>query len=117
VRPRFQADADLHFDIVTGVLRREPAIDFQSAQELLTEAMEDPEVVAAAARQGRIVVSHDVNTMPEHFWRFLATHRHSPGLFLLPQTIPVAQAIEELVLIWAVSDAAEWEDRVVWLPL
>jgi hypothetical protein len=47
VRPRFQADADLHFDIVTGVLRREPDIDFQSAPELLTEGMEDPEVLAA----------------------------------------------------------------------
>ena len=35
----------------------------------------------------------------------------------LPPTIPVAQAIEELVRIWAVSDAAEWEDRLVWLPL
>jgi hypothetical protein len=31
VKPRFQADADLNEDIVKGVLRREPGIDFQTA--------------------------------------------------------------------------------------
>jgi len=30
---RFQADADLNEDIVSGVLRLEPSIDFQTAVE------------------------------------------------------------------------------------
>ncbi len=30
---KFQADADLNEDIVTGVLRRVPEIDFQTATE------------------------------------------------------------------------------------
>ncbi len=30
---RFQADADLKAEIVAGVLRREPSIDFQTADE------------------------------------------------------------------------------------
>jgi hypothetical protein len=30
VKLRFQADADLNEDIVKGVLRREPGIDFQT---------------------------------------------------------------------------------------
>jgi hypothetical protein len=49
VRVRFQADADLNFDIVAGVLRREPSIDFQSAQETLPEGMEDADVLGFAA--------------------------------------------------------------------
>jgi hypothetical protein len=35
---RFQADADLNEDIVTGVLRRVPEIDFQTATEAQLEA-------------------------------------------------------------------------------
>lgn len=117
MKPQFLADADLHFDIVTGVLRREPAIDFESSQELLEEGLQDPDVLAVAAQDERIVVSHDVNTMPGHFQRFLAEHGSSPGLFLMPQSVPVSVAIEELALIWVTSEAAEWRNLMVWLPL
>jgi hypothetical protein len=33
MKVRFQADSDLNEDIVTGVIRREPRIDFQTANE------------------------------------------------------------------------------------
>lgn len=117
MKPRFPADADLHFDIVAGVLRREPAVDFQSAQEVLTDGMTDPEVLSMASREGRILVSHDVSTMPLHFRRFLAEHGGSPGLLLIPQSMPISRAIDELVLIWCASVASEWRDTVVWLPV
>lgn len=56
---RYQADADLNQAIVTGVLRREPTIDFQTAFAAGLEGVKDLEVLAIAARQGRILVSHD----------------------------------------------------------
>jgi hypothetical protein len=92
-------------------------VDFKSAQELLAEGMQDPDVLAVAAEDGRIVVSHDVSTMPGHFRRFLSDGRSSPGLFLIPQTVSVSAGIEQLVLIWAASEAEEWQDQLVWLPL
>ena len=46
---RYQADADLNQAIVTGVLRREPAIDFQTAFVAKLEGLKDPEVLAIAA--------------------------------------------------------------------
>ena len=51
---RFLADASLHDAIVTGCLRREPAIDFLSAHEATLEGVPDPEVLAFATRQNRI---------------------------------------------------------------
>ena len=54
MKPQFLADADLHFDIGTGVPRKEPAIDFESAQELLEEGLEDPDVLAVAAQEGAL---------------------------------------------------------------
>jgi hypothetical protein len=111
VRPRFQADADLHADIVTGVLRREPTIDFQTARERLSGAMTDMEALALSAAEGRILVSHDVNTLPKHFRRFVADGRRAAaGVFLIPQSPPLSRAIDELVLIWSASDADEWHN-------
>jgi predicted nuclease of predicted toxin-antitoxin system len=117
VKPRFQADADLHFDIVTGILRREPLVDFQSAQEILRDGMSDQQVLAAAHRDGRILVSHDVNTMPVAFQNYLEIGGRSPGLFLLSQSLSISTAIEELLLVWSLSEIEEWQNRIVWLPL
>lgn len=117
MKPRFQTDADLRFEIVSGVLRREPAVDFQSAQQRLPAGTSDPLVLLTAANEGRIVVSHDVRTMPRHFHRFLEQHRTSPGVFLIPQAVTTSDAIEELVMIWAVSSGQEWQSQLIWLPL
>ncbi|WNZ48264.1 hypothetical protein Q2T42_10530 [Leptolyngbya boryana CZ1] len=47
---RFQADADLRQAIVTGTIRREPRLDFRSANDAGLEGIKDPEVLALAAR-------------------------------------------------------------------
>jgi Domain of unknown function (DUF5615) len=117
LKPRFQADADLHSGIVAGVLQRESAIDFQSARELIPDGMPDPDVLRLAAMEDRILVSHDVSTMPRHFGDFVAANGNSPGLLLIAQSIGIGSAIEELVLVWTASDASEWRNLVVRLPL
>jgi hypothetical protein len=105
---RFMADADLNNAIVGGCRRREPSIDFLSANDANLEGVLDPDVPALAAAENRILVSHDFKTQ---------TRGSSPGLILVPQYMPVGQAIEELVLIWGASEAEEWKDRWRALPL
>jgi hypothetical protein len=56
-------------------------------------------------------------TMPTHFRAFRNDGKHSAGVFLVPQTLDVGTAIDELLLIWLASEASEWEDRLEWLPL
>jgi len=41
----------------------------------------------------------------------------SPGLILLPQDLDIGSAIEDIVLIWAASDTADWRDQVAYLPI
>jgi hypothetical protein len=113
----FLADADLNQGIVAGCLRREPGMDFLSANEAKLEGIPDPKVLALAAEQNRILVSHDFQTMPQHFGDFLQARGTSPGVLLVPQYLPIGEAIEELVLIWGASDAQEWENRILRIPL
>jgi hypothetical protein len=114
---RFQADNDLRSSIRAAVVRREPAIDFQSARDAKLDGVPDPRVLQMAMEQGRILVSHDVNSMPVHFGRFLAEGHHSPGLFLVHQEAPTALVVESLLLIWLASEAEEWVDGIRWLLL
>jgi len=113
---RFLADADLNHAIVKGCRRHEPAMDFLSANEAKLEGVPDADVLAIAAEQGRILVTHDRQTMPRHFGAFLMSGRSSPGAFLVSQHAPIGEVIDALVLIWAASDLEEWKNRIVNIP-
>lgn len=116
MKPRFLADADLNRKIIFGLRRREPTIDFQEAHEGDVSARPDPEVLSIAARENRILVSHDRRTMPAHFARFRET-QSSPGLILVSQNADIGTVIEDLLLIWAASTLEEWRDAIGFVPL
>ena len=116
MRIRFQADADLKHAIIAGTLRRVVSLDFRRAEAIPLEGLDDSVVLATSAEDGRVLVSHDVNTMELHFRDFIQ-ERTSPGLILIPQRrVSVRQAIDGLVLLWEVVDAAELENRVCLFP-
>lgn len=114
---RFLADADLRHRIVYGCRRREPSIDFLLAIEAALQRAPDPELLAFAAEQGRVLVSSDSSTMTAHFRDFLKIHASSPGLIIVPQRVLIGRAIEDLLTIWGASNAEEWVNRIAWLPL
>ena len=116
MRIRFQADADLNQVIVSGLLRRFPEMDFRTAAQAGLVGRQDPEVLILAADDGRVLVTHDKQTMPRHFGEF-AAKAPSPGLIVVPQHLAVADAIEDLAVIWAASESEEWINRLVYLPL
>jgi hypothetical protein len=63
---RFQADNDLNQNIVRDLRRRDLRIDFQTAHEANIRDLSDEAVLAAAASEGRILVSHDRRTRPSY---------------------------------------------------
>jgi Domain of unknown function (DUF5615) len=111
----YQADNDLRKAIVRGAVRREPQINFRSAQSARLDGVPDPAVLEFAANEGRILVSHDFQTMPRYFRQF-TQGRRSPGVLLVRQDLPVGEAIETLLLIWEASDADEWVNRLCLAP-
>jgi predicted nuclease of predicted toxin-antitoxin system len=116
MRPRFQADADFNEEIVSALLRNHPDLDFQTAEEAELHGITDPEVLARAADDRRILVTHDRRTMPVHFADFIQ-RRESPGVIIISQRVSVRRAMDELALVWEASDAEEWTNLVVELPL
>ena len=77
MRVRFQADADFNHIIIKAALRREPTIDFQTAEAANLVGLDDSEVLATAAKAGRVLLTHDRRTMPKHFGEFIMRERRS----------------------------------------
>ncbi len=116
MRIRFQADADLNQAIVAAVLRRLPEADFRTATDARLAGLHDLEVLAIAARDGRLLVTSDRQTMPGFFGEFI-TKTESPGVIVARQRLAVGEVLEDLALIWTASQAEEWTNRIVYLPL
>jgi hypothetical protein len=55
--------------------------------------------------------------MPAHLKDFLRGGSRSPGVLMVPQDAPAGRVIESILLIWIASEADEWTNRIVWLPL
>jgi hypothetical protein len=98
--------------IVHGLRRRHPAIEFQAAQ---LDFLRDELILELAAAEDAILVTHDRRTMPPIFSRWIRDH-FSPGVFVSPQGWAIAEAIDQLELVWSASDPAEWHNRIIYLP-
>jgi hypothetical protein len=70
-----------------------------------------------ATRQGRIVVTHDVNTMPAHAYQRIQQGEPVSGVFVVPQEFPIGLAIAELEALISCSFEGEWDNLIVFIPL
>lgn len=116
MRAKFLADANFDLVILVAAKRRELAFDYQTALEAGLTGQQDPDVLAIAAQEGRVLLTHDVRTMPQHFASFIGEHT-SAGVLLVPQSLPRRQVVEDLLLVWAAMEAEEWTNRIMSLPL
>ena len=115
---RLLADADLNLAIVAGVVRRNAEIDFKRAEAVPLEGLEDLAVLAIAAQGQRVLVSHDVSTMPGHLREFVGERSSPgvPGVIVIPQELSIGRAIEDVLLICEVCDSQDLENRVCLVP-
>jgi len=114
---RFLADENLKGDITRGLSRREPGLDLVRVQDVGLLGTQDPEVLAWAAEHGRILLSHDLATIPDFAYERIAASVSMPGVFVVPRRLSTRQAIEEILLLAACSEPSEWAGRVLYLPL
>ncbi|NEP19544.1 MAG: hypothetical protein F6J97_22070 [Leptolyngbya sp. SIO4C1] len=114
---KFLADENFNNQIIRGVLRQNPDVGIVRVQDVELSGVDDPTVLAWAAEEGRIVLTHDVATMITFAYQRIQAELPMPGLFEVSRRVPVGLAIEEILLIAECSLEGEWEGQVRFLPL
>jgi hypothetical protein len=114
---RLAADENFKAKIVRGLRRRNPWLDIIRVQEVGLEGADDPTVLDWAAREGRILVTHDIATISRPAYERVLAGLPMPGVFKVHPILPTAQIIEELLLLVEASEEGEWEGQVVYIPL
>ncbi len=110
-------DENFNNDVLRGLRRRNPALDLVRVQDAGLRRADDPAVLAWAAKQGRVLVSHDVSTLTAFAYARIEAGQPMPGLIEAGPDVPVATAIGDLLLIAECGEPGEFEGQVLYLPL
>jgi hypothetical protein len=113
---RLAIDEDFNNRILRGLLRRKPELDIVRVQDAGILGRGDAEVLEWAATENRILLTHDVTTMKRHVDERIAAGLPMPGVFELSQSVPIGQAIEDILLLAECSLEHEWEGQIRFLP-
>jgi hypothetical protein len=113
---KFAADENFDNRILRGLLRRQPDLDIVRIQDTDVTNANDPTILAWAAREGRILLTHDKKTIPRYAYERIGAGETVAGVIVASPALPINTVIEELLLIVACSSASEWADQVQRLP-
>lgn len=114
---KFAADENFDNDILRGVLRLNADFDVVRIQDTKVYQADDPTVLEWTAQQKRILLTHDVKTMPKHAYERVVASKPMPGVFVFRDRMPLGAAIEELAITIEASNLDEWQDIIAFFPM
>lgn len=114
---KYAVDEDFNHEIVRGLERRDASLDILTIQDAGLLEAHDRDVLAWAAQEGRVLLTHDVRTTPSYAAERLRNGQAMPGTVLVPQLLPIGRAIDDLFLLAQYSEANEYEGMILRLPL
>jgi predicted nuclease of predicted toxin-antitoxin system len=111
------ADENFLSAIVRGLQRQNSQLDIVRVQEHGLQQTDDRLILEWAANHNRIVLTHDLRTMPDFAYTRVAQQLKMPGLIAMRQDSHIGTAIENILLIAECMTAEELANTVLRLPL
>ena len=114
---RLATDENFNNDIVRGLFRRQPELDLVRIQDVGLSGADDPTVLAWEAQEGRVLLTHDVQTITAFAYARVHNRQAMPGVIEIGRIIPIGVVIDDLLLLAECSLDGEWEGQIRYLPL
>ena len=114
---RLAADENFNNDIVRGLQRRKHDLDIIRIQDAGLSGADDPAVLEWAAQENRVLLTHDVATIPKYAYERIRAGKLMPGIFEASRSASISDIIEDILLLAECSLEDEWEGQIRYLPL
>lgn len=114
---RFLTDEDFDGRLTSALLARLPGLDLVRVQDVGLMHTPDPDFLAWAAAQGRVVLTHDRNTMTGFARDRVNAGQPMPGLFVVDRQGSGGRILNDLEALAATSEMNEWQGQIVFVPL
>lgn len=114
---RFATDENFKGEVLDALRSRIAGLDVVRVQDTHMYEADDPDLLAWLADEGRILLTHDVNTMPGYVYQRVNADLPVPGVIVVRQTAPIGQVIDELEIMVGASSPADFENQVKFIPI
>lgn len=113
------ADENVKRQLLVGLIRRlrHLDLDLTTVQGEGLVGRDDPTVLAWAAKENRVLLTHDVGTMPFYAYQRLTAGESMPGVIVVPDLMSIGRAIDEVAYLTEVATFDDVNLRVIHLPL
>ena len=118
MRPRLLHNKNMDQAIQRQLQRLDSEIDIRLVgdAEAPSRGTSDPDILMWIEHNGYILVTKNRKTMSRHFTEYLSAGKHVPRI-CIRKSVTMGELINLLYLIWYASDAEEYSDRLVFIPL
>jgi predicted nuclease of predicted toxin-antitoxin system len=107
------ADAAFNGTAFDAVLAQRPDLDLIRVQDVGLRTAPDPVILEWAATTGRVLLTHDRQTMPGFAYDRVRARLPMPGVIVLrDERERIGVLVEAVLLVALCSEQAEWIDRV-----
>lgn len=113
----FLADENFDNRVLRGLLLRLPNIDILRVQDTVIAEADDPEVLAFAFAEKRVLLSHDFSTIPDYFKENFKNGIPNPGVIMVHTSLSIGAVIDDLEMIAFCSNEEELLGDFKYLPL
>lgn len=114
---RLAADENFDARIVTGLRHRAPTLEIVSIRDVGLEAAPDQVVLASAAVQGCVLLTHDRATLVGFAYDRVERGESMSGVVAVSSRCPIGRAVDDpLLLVTGLTDD-EWDAHVYFVPL
>ena len=111
------SDENFDGDVLRGSCAWLPDLDVVRVQDAGLAETPDPIILAWAASEQRILLTHDRETVPGFAYDRVNAGEPMPGVFLVSDHMPKGQAIDQLLLAIQCLNPDDCKDQVHHFPL
>jgi Domain of unknown function (DUF5615) len=93
---RLLIDENFNQRILRGLRLRIPALAYVIVQETAMQGMNDQPLLREAAILHRVLVTHDLKTVPRHAYERVAAGEPMPGIIAVSDDLPISKRVRHL---------------------
>lgn len=114
---RFATDENFDGRIFSGLRQRLPDLDIVRVQDTEMFQAPDDQLLAWLAEEGRVLLTHDVRTIPRFVYERVRAGQSVPGVIEVHKRTPIGQAIDDLEVVLGAGEPEDFADQVKYIPL
>ena len=114
---RLLTDENVDNNIMRGLARRVPHLDFVSVRDVGLAGSPDLVLLEWAAHEQRIILTHDLKTMVRDANQLVAQGEPMAGVIFIPDQLEIGRAINDLEIVLGTATESDMRNSVEHLPL